>query len=152
MPPSQCWSLSVNEARGSRGGSDILPGEPVRLTWSPAWSQVINCPNNQMMNDGWCQYVIADDLCKQHHITGIANEFIHPLTYWLLGDVVIILCVISKFMRTSCGIILRWMPQNIINKKSTSVQVMAWCHQVASHYQIQYWPRSIHHIESLGHN
>ena len=34
-----------------------------------------------------------------------------------------------KFMRTSCDIAFRLMPQNIFDDKSTLVQVMAWCHQ-----------------------
>ena len=37
---------------------------------------------------------------------------------------------------------LRWMPQNLTDDKSTLVQVMAWCSQVASHYLNQCWPRS----------
>ena len=34
------------------------------------------------------------------------------------------------------------MPQNLTDDKSTLVQVMAWCHQAASHYLNQCWPRS----------
>ena len=30
---------------------------------------------------------------------------------------------------THCEIALRWMPQNLTNKKSTLVEVMAWCHR-----------------------
>ena len=41
------------------------------------------------------------------------------------------------------------MPQNLIDEKSTLVQVMAWCHQATSHYLSQFWPRS---MVSLGHN
>ena len=37
---------------------------------------------------------------------------------------------------------LRWMPRDLTNNKSTLVQVMAWCHQAASHYLNQCWPRS----------
>ena len=43
----------------------------------------------------------------------------------------------------SCEIALRWMPQDLINKKSTLVQVMAWCRQAAIHYPDQWWPRSM---------
>ena len=38
---------------------------------------------------------------------------------------------------------LRWMPQNIIDDKSTLVQVMAWCRQATSHYLSQCWLRSM---------
>ena len=48
-----------------------------------------------------------------------------------------------------CQIFLRWMSQNIFDEKSTLVQAMAWCHQAASHYLSQCWPRS---MASLGHN
>ena len=36
-----------------------------------------------------------------------------------------------------CG--LRWMPQDLIDDKSTLFDVMAWCHQTASHYLNQCW-------------
>ena len=36
-----------------------------------------------------------------------------------------------------------WMPYNLTNKKSTLVQVMAWCHQAASHYLNQCCHRSM---------
>ena len=41
----------------------------------------------------------------------------------------------------SCKIALRWMPLDLIDDKSTLVQVMAWCHQATSHYLSQCWPR-----------
>ena len=43
----------------------------------------------------------------------------------------------------SCKIVLKWMPMDLIYGKSTLVQVMAWCHQAASHYLSQCWPRSL---------
>ena len=47
-------------------------------------------------------------------------------------------------LATCCKIKLRWMP-----KKSTLVQIMAWCCQATSHYLSQCWPRSIH-VAILG--
>ena len=38
-------------------------------------------------------------------------------------------------------IALRWMPLNLIDDKSTLVQVMAWCRQATSHYLNRCWPR-----------
>ena len=52
------------------------------------------------------------------------------------------------FMSTSCEIVLRWITQNLTDGKSTCVQVMAWCHQAASHYLSYCWSRFL----SLGHN
>ena len=42
---------------------------------------------------------------------------------------------------TCCEIALRWMPENLTNKRSTLLQVMAWCRQAPSHYLNQCWPR-----------
>ena len=43
----------------------------------------------------------------------------------------------------SYEIALRWMPLDLIDDKSTLVQVMAWCGQATSHYLSQCWPRSM---------
>ena len=43
----------------------------------------------------------------------------------------------------SCEIALKWMPLDLIDDKSTLVQVMAWCRQATSHYLSQCWPRSM---------
>ena len=38
---------------------------------------------------------------------------------------------------------LKWMPQDLTDDKSPQVQVMAWCHQAASHYLSWCWLRSM---------
>ena len=43
----------------------------------------------------------------------------------------------------SYEIALIWMSQNIIDDRSTLVQVMVWCGQATSHYLSQCWPRSL---------
>ena len=43
----------------------------------------------------------------------------------------------------ACEIGLRGMPLDLTDDKSTSAQVMAWCHQATSHYLSQCWPRSL---------
>ena len=40
-------------------------------------------------------------------------------------------------------IALRWMSLDLIDGKSTLVQVMAWCRQTTSHYLSQCWPRPL---------
>ena len=40
-------------------------------------------------------------------------------------------------------IALRWMPLDLTDDKSTSVQEMAWCRKATSHYLSQCWPRSM---------
>ena len=42
-----------------------------------------------------------------------------------------------------CKIALKWMPLDLIDDKSTLVQVMAWCRRAPSHYLSQCWPRSM---------
>ena len=43
----------------------------------------------------------------------------------------------------SCKIVLKWMPMDLTDGKSTLVQVMAWRGQATSHYLSQCWPRSL---------
>ena len=52
----------------------------------------------------------------------------------ILGIDILIFC---------CEIDLSWLPENPIVESSTLVQVMAWCHQAASHYLRQCWPDSM---------
>ena len=105
-----------------------------------------------------------NDLCSISYLTldmNVGNHFSNPspsplitviwcpLTHWFLGEVVAILKwnlqthLWIYILSTSCGIGLRWVPQNIFNDKSTLVQVMAWCRQAPSHYLSQCWPRSM---------
>ena len=43
----------------------------------------------------------------------------------------------------ACKIVLKWIPMDLTDAKSTLVQVMAWCHQATSHYLSQFWSRSL---------
>ena len=43
----------------------------------------------------------------------------------------------------SYKIVLKWMPMDFTDGKSTLVQVMAWCRQATSHYLSECWPRSL---------
>ena len=45
--------------------------------------------------------------------------------------------------RISCEIALRWIPEDLVNGKSTLVQIMAWCLQATNHYLNQWWLRSV---------
>ena len=49
----------------------------------------------------------------------------------------------------SCEIALRWMPQDLDDNRSISVQVMAWCHQATSHYLSQCWPRYLSPYDTM---
>ena len=120
---------------------------------------------------GWYGYrvsiVDADALmlCYNASATTVLTcynyAFRSSLTHWSLGD----LDVISKmefsvlfhwFVYSALFFYhnaLRWMPQDLTDDKSALLQVMAWCHQAASHYlQVNVDPILCHHIASLGHS
>ena len=49
---------------------------------------------------------------------------------------------------------MKWIAQDVIDGKSTLVQVMAWCHEATSHYLDQCWPTYIYILYwvSAGHS
>ena len=51
------------------------------------------------------------------------------------------IALLIGIFKSSYDNVLRWMPQDLIDDKSTLLQVMAWCHQATSHYLNQCWPR-----------
>ena len=53
------------------------------------------------------------------------------------------LVLLIGIFRSSHGNALSWMSHDLIDDKSTLVEVMAWCHQATSHYLSQCWPRSL---------
>ena len=57
-------------------------------------------------------------------------------------NVIFNLALLIGIFKSSYDNILRWMPQDFTDDKSTLVQVMAWCRQATSHYLNQCWPRS----------
>ena len=83
-----------------------------------------------------------------HSLVYSTHQGVIWLTHCPLGDVVVILSVISKhmlrtkFISTSCELALKWTPKNTFDDMSTLVQVMAWCCQASSHYLSQCWHRS----------
>ena len=74
---------------------------------------------------------------------------LNELTHWPLEDVAVILKYtfqnhyMEHSLGTHCEIALMWMPHNLADEKSLTVQVMAWCHQAISYYLNQCWPRSM---------
>ena len=55
--------------------------------------------------------------------------------------------------KSSYDNVLRWMPQDLTDDKSTLVQVMAWCHQTTSHYTWISVDQDLQcHMASLGPN
>ena len=62
---------------------------------------------------------------------------------WNFTRVILILILVIGGWVISCEFAVRWMLLDIIDDKSTLVQVMAWCRQATSHYLSQCWPRSL---------
>ena len=58
-------------------------------------------------------------------------------------NVIFNLALLIDIFKSSYDNVLRWMPQNLTDDKSTLVQVKAWCHQATRHYLSQCWPRSL---------
>ena len=56
-------------------------------------------------------------------------------------NVIFNLALLIGIFKSSYDNVLRWMPQNLTDDKSTLVQVMAWRHQATSHYLNQCWLR-----------
>ena len=72
------------------------------------------------------------------------------LTHWplwgfnlILRQVIFKLILLTGGWSISCEIVLRWMPLDLTDAKSTLVQVMAWCRQATNHYRSQCRPRSM---------
>ena len=40
------------------------------------------------------------------------------------------------------NITLEWMPEDVVDNKSTSVPVIAWCREATSHYMNEFWLRT----------
>ena len=57
-------------------------------------------------------------------------------------NVIFNLALLIGIFKSSYDKVLRWMPQDLTDDKSTLIQVMAWCRQATSHYLKQCWPRS----------
>ena len=74
---------------------------------------------------------------------GIFNSLVPGRFKWYFRHVIFKLFSVIDGWGISCKIVLRWMPLDLADDKSTLVRVMAWCRQATSHYLSQCWPRSI---------
>ena len=74
---------------------------------------------------------------------GLACLWCHLFVLWHNACSQIQVVYRSWFKWMVAEIALRWMPLDLIDDKSTLVQVMVWCRQATSHYLSQCWPRSM---------
>ena len=89
--------------------------------------------NNQGILTHWC---LGNMTCYFNSLT--PGKFEWNFRYLILQIILVI-----DGWGICCELALRWMSLDLTDGKSRLVQVMAWCHQVTSHYPSQYWPRSL---------
>ena len=87
---------------------------------------------------------------EENTLVNISTLLLSVLTHWPLEDFnkVLVNWFSSSFLvidgwDISHEISSRWMSLDLIDDKSTLVQVMVWCRQATSHYLSQCWPRSL---------
>ena len=72
----------------------------------------------------------------------IFNSLAPGRSYHDFKNVIFNLVLLIGIFKSSYDNVLRWMPQDLTDDRSTLVQVMAWCRQATSHYLNQCWPIS----------
>ena len=137
------------------------------------WSRFGNCPMNDITEVSSMHRAISNHNnhsdrtsilarithCNQFSMDTIAlnitldigvNSPWLNLTHWPLRDlreifreVIFKLILVIDGWGISCEIVLTWTPQDLIDNKSTLVQVMAWCCQATSQYLSQCWHGSL---------
>ena len=77
---------------------------------------------------------------------GLPSNCFNPLApgrSWCdFKNVIVNLALLIGIFKSSYDHVLRGIPHDLTDDKSTLVQVMAWCHQATSHYLNQCWSRS----------
>ena len=91
---------------------------------------------------GFLWNVISHPLQWQFSQTTI-NSLVPGRSQCDLKTVIFNLALLIGIFKSSYDNVLRWMPQDLTDDKSTLVQVMAWCRQTTSHYLNQCWPWSL---------
>ena len=147
-----------------------LPEQTVGKQWRRRWFQVPSCSiwhqyyelHLTVFRDVWLLIHALDTLfCHQSPVSSIWLILYSILFWWCLvvtqiwinslapgkswcdfKNVIFNLALLIGIFKSSYDNVLRWMPQDLTDDKSTLVQVMAWCRQATSHYLNQCWPRS----------
>ena len=130
--------------------NDIETGS---LKWNYVW--VINFWLNSIyMNQKEQFFIYPVQRCLQdqylywsrailHLSHCIFNSFAPGRFQIILRKVIFQQILVIDGWRVSCKIVLKWMPTDLTDGKSTLVQIMAWCRQATSHYLSQCWPISV---------
>ena len=118
--------------RGTHRLHRLLPSNPVAS----------NSTSIARVNSPWesasMRTYNTDQNYKKHCINSLAPRRFQ----FYLRQVIFKLILVNGGWGISYEIALRWMPLDLIDDKSTLVQVTAWCRQATSHCLNQCWPRS----------
>ena len=106
---------------------------------------------NHVSKRGYLSYILSDVILENMDNNHVDDMMAHALINSLapgrfqtnFTKVIFQLILVTDDWSISCKIVLKWMPMDLTDGKSTLEQVMAWCRQAASHYLSQCWPRSL---------
>ena len=135
------------------GGWDI--SYKIALIWMPIDLTDDKSTSVQIM--AWCRQATSHYLsqCWPRPLSPYgANNLLAPGKFQFnFRKSIFKLILVNGGWGISYKIALIWMPLDLTDDKSTSVQVMAWCRQATSHYLSQCFdPDLCHHMASLGLN
>ena len=106
------------------------------LLWKTFTSNIYCCMTSHKLEDQ--PYLLSQE------IVFFPYNSLTPWRFqWNLRKIIFKLILMTDGCDISSEIALRWTSLDHNDDKSTLVQVMAWCHQAASHYLSQCWPRSL---------
>ena len=106
---------------------------------------------NHVSKRGHRSYILSDVILENMDNNHVDGMMTHALINSLapgrfqtnFRKVIFQLILVTDDWSISCKIVLKWMPMDLTDGKSTLEQVMAWCRQATSHYLSQCWPRSL---------
>ena len=93
-----------------------------------------------------CTVEFWDEFCINSLAPGRCKSYLKSMIFKFI--------IQNRNKDTCCEIAVVWMPHNLTIKKSTMVQIMAWCYEATrtSHYLGHCWVTSMLILTSLGHN
>ena len=123
-------SIKISLKFVSRGPNNNIPALIQIMAWHhPSMSWIILCHSILgEWHDRWVKSHKSYHKC--HDVYSLAPRRCNSN----LKSIIFKLIIQNTSLCTQCEIVVKWMPQEPTNEKSTFVQVMAWCHQATSHY------------------
>ena len=120
----------------STGNRIFLHKMTVSLTWMPCGC-IMGYYHSKVNPHVWHIKIIK----PSSYIVPFVNSLAPGRFQFNFRKAIFKLILVDGGWGISYEIVLRWMPLDLTDDKSTLVQVMAWCHQASSHYLSQCWSR-----------